>query len=134
MSSDHTQARLQRIEAHIRRLDDRVAVLSVVGDAAEAKRRIADTFGDARTVIIYRGVQHGMNQPQIVEALKERGLPRAQQQRVSDTLRELDDGMFIRGTKTGYQRHEGWDEFGLERALKKTLREAKVDDLAGPVA
>lgn len=111
-----------------------MSVLSVVGDAAEAKRRIADTFGDARTVIIYRGVQHGMNQAQIVQALKERDLPRAQQQRVSDSLRELDDGMFIRRTPTGYQRHEGWDEFGLERTLKKTLRDAKVDDLAAPGA
>jgi len=102
----------------------------VVGDSAGAKKRIAETFGDPRTVIIYRGVQTGMNQPQIVDALKERGLPRAQQQRVSDTLRELEDAMFIRRTKTGFQRHEGWDEFGLERTVKKTLRDAKVADIA----
>jgi DNA-binding HxlR family transcriptional regulator len=109
-----------------------VSVLGVVGDAAEAKRRIADTFSDARTVIIYRGVQHRMNQPQIVAALKERELPQAQQQRVSDTLRELEDAMFVRRNQAGYERHEGWDEFGLERTLRKTLRDAKVADLAGP--
>jgi hypothetical protein len=115
----------------LRRLDDRVSVLGVVGDDAGAKKRIADMFGnDARMVIVYRGVQHQMTQQQIVEALSKRDLPRAQQQRVSDSLRELEDAMFIRRTKQGFQRHEGWDEFGLERVLKKTLRDQKVDDVA----
>jgi hypothetical protein len=113
----------------LRRLDDRVSVLGVVGDHAEAKRLIAETFGDARMVIIYRGVQRQMTQHQIAQALKERGLPRAQQQRVSDSLTALEDAMFIRRTKKGYQRHEGWDEFGLEKVLKKTLRDRKVDDI-----
>lgn len=62
MADDHTQARLQRIEDHLRSLDDRVSVLSAV-DSGAAKERIAETFGsDPRTVVIYRGVQAGLTQ------------------------------------------------------------------------
>jgi hypothetical protein len=118
------------MEAHLRRLDDRVSVLGEVGDAAGARRRIADTFaGDARMVVIYRGVQRQMTQEQIAQALKDRRLPQALQQRVSDSLKELEDAMFIRRTRKGFQVHQGWDEFGLERTLKKTLRDQKVDDI-----
>lgn len=129
MADDVTQARLQRIEDHLRRLDARVSVLSAV-DSAGAKKRIADTFSDPRTVIIYRGVQAGLTQRQIADALKERGLPRPQQQRVSDALDELVELGFIARTKKGrFVVVDGWDDFGLDRVLKKTLRTNKVDDV-----
>jgi hypothetical protein len=130
MADDVNQARLQRIEDHLRSLDARVSVLSAVDNGA-AKQRIADTFSDARTAIIYRGVQAGLTQREIADALKERSLPRAQQQRVSDTLDELVELGFIERTKKGrFVVVDGWDAFGLDRMLKRTLRTSKVDDLA----
>jgi hypothetical protein len=131
MADDHTQARLQRIEDHLRSLDDRVSVLSAV-DSGAAKARIAETFGsDPRTVVIYRGVQAGLTQQQIANALKERGLPQAQQQRVSDTLDDLVELGFIERTRKGrFVVARGWDGFGLDRVLKKTLRTSKIVDLS----
>jgi hypothetical protein len=130
MADDVSQARLQRIEDHLRSLDARVSVLSAV-DSGAAKQRIADTFSDPRTAIIYRGVQAGFTQQRIAEVLKERSLPRPQQQRVSDALEELVELGFIERTKKGrFVVVDGWDAFGLERVLKKTLRTSKVDDLA----
>lgn len=130
MADDVNQARLQRIEDHLRSLDARVSVLSAV-DSGAAKQRIADTFSDPRTAIIYRGVQVGFTQRRIADALKERNLPRPQQQRVSDALDELVELGFIARTKKGrFVVVDGWDAFGLDRALKKTLRTSKVDDLA----
>jgi hypothetical protein len=129
MADDVTQARLQRMEDHLRRLDARVSVLSAV-DSAGAKQRISDTFSDPRTAIIYRGVQTGLTQQQIADALRERSLPRPQQQRVSDALDELVELGFIARTKKGrFVVVDGWDDFGLDRVLKKTLRTNKVDDL-----
>src|SRR5205823_13898510 len=66
MADDVNQARLQRIEDHLRSLDARVSVLSAV-DSGEVKKRIAATFSDPRMVIIYRGVQAGLTQQQIAE-------------------------------------------------------------------
>jgi hypothetical protein len=130
MGDDRNQARLQRIEEHLRNLDARVSVLSAV-DSGAAKQRIAETFTDPRAVIIYRGVQAGMTQQEIANALRERGLPRPQQQRVSDTFDDLVDLGFIERTKKGrFVTVEGWDAFGLDRVLKKTLRTSKVDDVA----
>ena len=130
MANDVNQARLQRIEDHLRSLDARVSVLSAV-DSGAAKQRIADTFSDPRTAIIYRGVQAGFTQRRIADALKERNLPRPQQQRVSDALDELVELGFIARTKKGrFVVVDGWDAFGLDRVLKKTLRTSKVDDLA----
>lgn len=130
MPDDVNQARLQRIENHLRSLDARVSVLSAV-DSGAAKQRIADTFSDPRTAIIYRGVQAGFTQQRIADVLKERNLPRPQQQRVSDALDELVELGFIARTKKGrFVVVDGWDEFGLDRVLKKTLRASKVDDLA----
>jgi hypothetical protein len=130
MVNDVNQARLQRIEDHVRSLDARVSVLSAV-DSAAAKQRIADTFSDPRVAIIYRGVQAGFTQQRIADALKERALPRPQQQRVSDSLDELVELGFIKRTKKGrFVAVDGWDSFGLDRVLKKTLRTSKVDDLA----
>jgi hypothetical protein len=130
MADDVNQARLQRIEDHLRSLDARVSVLSAV-DSGAAKKRITDTFSDPRAVIIYRGVQKGLTQQQIADALKERNLPRPQQQRVSDALDELVELGFIERTKKGrFVIVEGWDAFGLERVMKRTLRTSQVDDLA----
>ena len=130
MADDVNQARLQRMEEHLKSLDARVSVLSAV-DSGGAKQRIADTFSDPRTAIIYRGVQAGLRQQQIADALKERGLPRPQQQRVSDTLDELVELGFIKRTKKGpYVVVNGWEVFDLDRVIKKTLRTNRVDDLA----
>lgn len=129
MADEANQARLQRIEDHLRSLDARVSVLSAV-DSGATKQRIADTFSDPRTVIIYRGVQAGLKQREIADALRERKLPRPQQQRVSDTLDELIELGFIARTKKGpFVVVDGWDSFGLDRVLKKTLRASKIDDL-----
>jgi len=130
MADDVNQARLQRIEDHLRSLDARVSVLSAV-DSGAAKKRISDTFAaDPRTVIIYRGVAKGLTQQQIANALKERELPQAQQQRVSDSLDDLLELGFIERTKRGrFVIVDGWDAFGLDRVLKKTLRTSKVADL-----
>jgi hypothetical protein len=130
MADDVNQARLQRIEDHLRNLDARVSVLSAV-DSGAAKKRIADTFSDPRVVIIYRGIQAGLTQQQIAGALNERNLPRPQQQRVSDALDELVELGFIERTKKGrFVVVDGWDAFGLDRVLKRTLRTNQVADLA----
>lgn len=129
MSADQDQARLQEIEAHLRSLDEQVSVLSAVGDAA-AKQRVADTFGDPRTVIIYRGVQRSMTQEHIAAELKARDLPGAQQPRVSETLTKLEELGFVkRRPDASFHPHNGWCHFGLERTLKKTLRTKKIADL-----
>jgi hypothetical protein len=129
MAGDVNQARLQRIEDHLRSLDARVSVLSAV-DSGDVKKRIAGTFSDPRTAIIYRGVGKGLTQQQIANALKERNLPQALQQRVSDSLDELVELGFIARTKKGrFVLVDGWDEFGLDRVLKKTFRTSKVADL-----
>jgi hypothetical protein len=130
MSSDHTQARLQRIEKDVRDLSATVSVLAAVDDGA-AKQRIADTFGsDPRTVIIYRGVQRGLTQQEIADLLKERELPLATQPRVSETLDVLEQRRFIERAPKGVRNIlPGWDKFGLERTLKKTLKTHRVADL-----
>ncbi len=130
MSSDHTQARLQRIEKDVRELAATVSVLAAVDDGA-AKQRIQDTFGsDPRVVIIYRGVQKEMTQQEIANALKERNLPGATQPRVSETLDYLEQRRFIdRAPKGARNVVLGWDKFGLERVLRKTLKTNDVADL-----
>lgn len=131
MSSDHTQARLQRMEDHLRNLDERVSVLSAVdGDAAKA--RIANTFGsDARMAIIYRGIQAGLTQREIAKALRDRKLPGAQQARVSNAFDDLDElGFITRPPKGKAIPVQGWESFGLERVLKKTIRDAGVTELS----
>lgn len=130
MSGDHTQARLQRIEEHVRSLSATVSVLAAV-DSAAAKKRIEDTFGfKPRMVIIYRGVQAGLTQQQIADVLKARELP-GTQQRVSDALTELEKERFIERTPKGRPAAvPGWEPFGLERVLKKTLRASGVADLS----
>lgn len=131
MSGDHTQARLQRIEKDVRNLSATVSVLAAVDNAA-AKKRIEDTFGsDPRMVIVYRGIQAGLTQRQIADALKERELPGAQQARVSNAFDELEELNFIERTPKGPAAVlPGWEAFGLERVLKKTIRASGVADLS----
>lgn len=95
MSSDHTQVRLQRMEERLANLDDTVAVLASV-DSAGAKKKIARVFADPRIVLVYRGVQRGLNQPQTAAALKDRGLPYADQGSVSRARETLIDEQFLK--------------------------------------
>jgi hypothetical protein len=128
--SDQTHARLQRIEEHVRKLEQTVSVLSAVdGDAAKA--RIAETFGsDARMSLIYRGVQRGLTQQKIADELRARSLKGAQQARVSNSFAQLEDLGFIHRTpESVWVVTEGWKAFGIEKVLRKTLRDAGVDDL-----
>lgn len=128
--TDATQARLQRIEDHLKNLDGTVFVLSAVG-SGEAKQRIKDTFSmNPATVVVYRGVEKNMTQTAIASRLKQLGLPGADQGRVSNVCTELDELGFLRKTSAGhYAVVDGWGKFGLERVLKKTLKEANIDEL-----
>jgi hypothetical protein len=129
--TDYSQARLQRIEDNLRKLEERVSMLSAM-EAPAIKEKIAETFQDPRNVIIYRGIERGLTQKEIAAALKERGLSGALQQRVSDTFEELVDAGFVRrAPRNTYVLRDklAFDDLGLERALKKTLRKHKVDDL-----
>jgi hypothetical protein len=128
MSSDHTQVRLQRIEEHLESLDDAVAVLGSVDDAG-AKAKIARVFADPRIVLVYRGVQRGLNQSETAATLKDRGLLYADQGSVSRAREQLLDENFLKrdGKKVVVQK--GWEQFGIEKALKKILKKADVRDL-----
>jgi len=128
MSSDHTQVRLQRMEDRLANLDDTVAVLASV-DNAGAKKKIGRVLADPRMAIVYHGVQRGLNQPQTAAALKARGLPYADQGSVSRARETLIDEQFLKreGTKVVVQ--GGWEPFGIEKALKKSLRDSHLDDL-----
>src|SRR5438045_880403 len=122
MSGDHTQARLQRIEKDVRQLSATVSVLAAV-DSGAAEQRMQDTFAsDPRMVVIYRGIEKGLTQQQIATALKERGLAGATQPRVSEALDYLEEQRFIERAPKGQPNVlPGWDAFGLQRVLKKTL-------------
>ena len=131
MTADHTQARLQRIEDHLRTLQERVSVLSAVDDGP-ARERIRQTFAEnPQMVIIYRGVQRGMTQKATAAALKSRGLPGAHQSVVSGALSELEEKQFVKKVpEGGYVPRDGWADFGLEKALKKALKAKNIDDLS----
>lgn len=130
MSSDELQARIQRIEEDLRSLHDVVAVLAAA-DSDAVKQVIHSVFSDPRTVIIYRGVQRGMTQAQIGAALKERGLKKNFQPDVSKTVRMLEDKGFVEKPPQGaHVPRTGWNKYGLERFVRKTLRDAGIDDLA----
>jgi hypothetical protein len=130
MAGDHTHARLQRIEKDVSDLSATVSVLAAV-DSGAAKRRIEDTFGsDPRMALIYRGVQTGLTQQQIATALQKRKLPLSSQPRVSESLVVLEELRFIERPPKGKPFIlPGWDAFGLERVLRKTLRASGVPDL-----
>jgi hypothetical protein len=131
LSGDQLQARMQRIEDHVRSLDQKVSVLSAV-DGEAAKKRVQDTFGtNPRMVIIYRGIQAGLTQQKIAEALRARNLPGAQRPRVSLAFTDLTELGFVEKTPKGpFVPIEGWNSFGLERVLRRTLRNQGIDDLS----
>lgn len=132
MTDEYTQARLQRMEEDLRSLKQQVSVLSVVEDPA-VRKKIQETFSDEpRNVIIYRGIERGMNQTEIAAALKDRDLPKAQQPRVSETLDELVERGFVRRMPKGryvLRDEKAYADFGLEKVLKKTLKKHGIDDL-----
>ena len=131
MSDPYTQGRLQDIEKHDRSLDGTVKVLASV-DRPAVRKQIEQAFADPRMIIVYRGVQEGMNQRQIADHLKARGLTRATQSFVSDALAKLHDRGFVDKAPKGggYLPVEGWDAFNLNKTLRKMLKAAGVDDLA----
>ena len=130
MSDSYTQGRLQEIERHVRSLDGTVRVLAAV-DRPAVRKGIESTFSDPRVIIIYRGIQRGFTQQKIADELKARGLPRAQQGFVSETLTRLHDRGFVdRAPKGGYSAVEGWEAFGLSRILRKILKANDIDDIA----
>lgn len=131
MTDDHTQARLQRIEQRVASLDDTVSILAMVDDAA-AKGRIEETFGgDPSMVIIFRGVQKNLTQEQTAQELRTRKLTRADQGDVSRARSLLQERGFIKPkAPRGHVAREGWAPFGIEKFLRKVLRDAGVTDLA----
>ena len=129
MSSDELQARVQRIEEDLRSLHDVVAVLAAA-DSHAVKQVIRDVFSDPRTVIVYRGIQQGMTQVEIGTALKARGLKKYFQPDVSRTVGLLEDKGFVeKPPKGAHVTRTGWNQYGLEKHLRKTLRDAEIDDL-----
>jgi hypothetical protein len=127
--SEHIHARLQRIEERVANLDDTVAILARVDDA-QAKQRIQETFAaDPSMVIIYRGVEKGLSQKQIAAELRTRKLLRADQADVSRACAVLDDKGFVKRGRKGYEVREGWESFGIDRALKQILKAKKVPPL-----
>jgi hypothetical protein len=127
-SDDHVQADIQRIAKRVQSLDETVAILSRMSGA---KQQITDLFsGNPRLVIIYRGIQKGLTQTAIAKLLRDRNLPGADQGDVSRAYPTLDEAGFIRGgPQKKWVTTGGWEPFGLERILKKTLKDAGVDDV-----
>jgi len=127
--TDHTQARLQRIEDRVANLDDTVAILATVDDTL-AKQRISETFGDDPSmVIIYYGVQKKLSQSQIAAELRARGLEPASQPTVSRACGLLEEKGFLKKEPRGYVVRAGWDAFGLTKYLKGVLRAKGVAPL-----
>lgn len=119
------QARVQRIEADVHGL---YRMLSIT-DGDKVRSLLKATFADPRTCLIFRGVQAGLSQPRIAEQLKKEGMKQPEQQRVSDTLKELDEvGLVNRTEKGRYVAAGGLHQFGLDRIIAATLRKAKIAD------
>lgn len=131
MTDNITNARLQRIEQRVASLDDTVSILAMVDDAA-AKKRIEDTFaGDPSMVLVYRAIQKNLTQEQTADLLRERGLPRSNQAEVSRARAKLLELGFVKVKEPrGYAVRDGWAPFGIERFLRRVLRDANVTDLA----
>lgn len=129
--SDHTLGHTQRIEKHVRDSNHRDSVLATLEKEEIAKRRIAETFGsNPSLIIVYQGLKAGMTQPQIAQALKDRGLAGGTQPQVSMAEAKLDEAGFLRQPKKGRRViREGWDEFGIDRALAKILKQARTPKL-----
>ena len=130
MTDPHTLGELQDIRKHLRSLDGTVRILAS-SDRPTIKKRIEDTFDDPRMVIVYRGVQRGLNQAQTAEKLRARGLADANQPFVSTALARLQELDFVEKASSGgsYVVVDGWKPFNLERALRKRLRDAGIVDL-----
>lgn len=129
--TDHSYGQRQRMESHLRDVNHRDSVLAALEKTEVAKQRIADTFGSSPTlVIVYVGLQRGMTQPEVAQALRDRGLPGASQPQVSIAEAKLEEAGFLRQPPKGRRVvREGWDEFGLNRALAKILRNQGVPKL-----
>jgi hypothetical protein len=131
VSADHSHGHSQRIEAHLRDVNHRGSVLAVLETRAAAKKRIADTFGsNPSLVIVYLGRQKGMTQPEVVRELKGRNLPGGSQPQVSVAEAKLEEAGFLMQPPKGRRVVlEGWEEFGLNRALNKILNDHRVPKL-----
>lgn len=130
MTDEYTQGRLQEIEKHVRSLDGMVKVLAAV-DRPAVRKDIEAAFSDPRTVIVFRGVQRGLLQQQMADALRSRGLANPTQGFVSKALTKLHDAGFVERTpKGGYIAVQGWNAFNIEKILKKILKDSDVDDVA----
>jgi hypothetical protein len=129
--SDHSLGHAQRIEKHVRDSNHRDSVLATLEKEAIAKKRIADTFGSSPTfVIVYQGLKAGMTQPAIAQALRDRGLPGGSQPQVSIAEAKLEEAGFLRQPKKGRRViREGWDEFGIDRALTRILKKTGIKRL-----
>jgi hypothetical protein len=130
VTENHTLSELQDIRKHLRSLDGTVRILAS-SDRPAIRKRIEETFADPRIVIVYRGVQRGLDQAETARELKRRGLADANQPFVSKARAKLQDGDFIEKAASGggYLVVDGWKPFSLERALRKRLRDAGIDDL-----
>ena len=125
--NDQLQARVQRIEADVHGL---YRILAVTDRGDQVRTIIKETFADPRTCIVFRAMQRGLNGTQTAKALADRGLGGADKRRVSDTRQELAEiGLVHKAPKGKYVAAEGLEEFGLDRAIKDTLRKAKVPDI-----
>ena len=129
--SDHSHGHTQRIESHVRDVNHRDSVLATLEKSDAAKKRIADTFGSSPAlVIVYQGLKRGMTQPEIAQALKDRDLPWMTQPQVSLAEAKLEEAGFLRQPPKGRRVvREGWDEFGLDRALAKILKQRGITKL-----
>jgi hypothetical protein len=129
--SDHSHGHTQRIESHVRDSNNRDSVLAALEKRDIARKRIADTFGsDPSVVIVYLGLQRGMTQPEIAAALKDRGLKGGSQPQVSLAEAKLEEAGFLRQPPKGRRVVQGgWEEFGLNRALGKILRDRGIPKL-----
>lgn len=128
--TDHELSELQDIKKHLRSLDGTVRILAS-SDRPAIRQQIEDTFADPRMVIVYRGVQRGLDQAQTAEELKKRGQTDANQPFVSKARAKLQERDFIEKAPSGsgYVPVDGWKPFNLERALRKILKSAGIDDL-----
>lgn len=78
---------------------------------------------------MYLGVRREMKQQQIAEELAARGLRGASQPRVSLAESVLEDAGFVKRSPMGRPLvRDGWEEFGLAKALKKILKDHQVRD------
>lgn len=131
MSDNHTLSELQDIRKHLRSLDGTVRILAS-SDRPAIRKQIEETFADPRMVVVYRGVQRGLDQAETARELKRRGLADANQPFVSKARTKLQERDFIEKAASGggYVVVAGWKPFDLERVIRKRLRDAGIDDLA----